>query len=51
MTDRREQVVTDIAARTGITEAMIERLVRSFYVTTGAKLAKNRRFEIIEAAG
>ena len=31
MTDRREQVVADIAARTGITEAMIERLVRSFY--------------------
>ena len=31
MTERREQVVADIAARTGITEAMIERLVRSFY--------------------
>src|SRR5215475_11534329 len=31
MTDLREQVVANIAARTGITEAMIERLVRSFY--------------------
>ena len=31
MTERREQVVADIAARTGITEAMIERLVRNFY--------------------
>lgn len=29
--ERREQVVADIVARTGITEAMIERLVRSFY--------------------
>ncbi|MDE1933843.1 group III truncated hemoglobin [Bradyrhizobium sp.] len=28
---RREQIVADITARTGITEAMIERLVRSFY--------------------
>jgi hemoglobin len=31
MTDRREQVVADIAARTGITDAMIERPVRGFY--------------------
>jgi hemoglobin len=30
-TERREQVVADITARTGITEAMIEQLVRSFY--------------------
>jgi hemoglobin len=30
-TERREQVVADITARTGISEAMIERLVRSFY--------------------
>jgi hemoglobin len=29
--ERREQVVADITARTGITETMIERLVRSFY--------------------
>jgi hemoglobin len=29
--ERREQVTADITARTGITEAMIERLVRSFY--------------------
>ena len=29
--ERREQVVADIMAQTGITEAMIERLVRSFY--------------------
>lgn len=29
--ERREQIVADITARTGITEAMIERLVRSFY--------------------
>ncbi|WP_024513402.1 group III truncated hemoglobin [Bradyrhizobium sp. ARR65] len=29
--ERREQITTEIAARTGITEAMIERLVRSFY--------------------
>jgi hemoglobin len=29
--ERREQIVADIEARTGITEAMIEHLVRSFY--------------------
>jgi hemoglobin len=29
--DRRERVIAEIVARTGITEAMIERLVRSFY--------------------
>jgi hemoglobin len=29
--ERREQIVADITARTGITEAMIDRLVRSFY--------------------
>ena len=29
--ERREQIAADIAARTGITEAMIERLVRGFY--------------------
>src|ERR1700757_2726083 len=29
--ERREAVVADITARTGIDEAMIERLVRSFY--------------------
>ena len=29
--ERREQIVADITARTGLTEAMIERLVRSFY--------------------
>jgi hemoglobin len=29
--ERREQIVADIMARTGITEAMIERLVHSFY--------------------
>jgi hemoglobin len=29
--ERREQITADIVARTGITEAMIERLVRSFY--------------------
>ena len=28
---RREQISAEIVARTGITEAMIERLVRSFY--------------------
>jgi hemoglobin len=29
--ERREQISAEIVARTGITEAMIERLVRSFY--------------------
>jgi hemoglobin len=29
--DRREQISAEIAARTGITEAMIERLVHAFY--------------------
>ena len=29
--ERREQITADITARTGITEAMIDRLVRSFY--------------------
>jgi hemoglobin len=29
--ERREQVVADIVARTGINEAMIEQLVRAFY--------------------
>lgn len=29
--ERRERIVADITARTGITEAMIENLVRSFY--------------------
>ena len=29
--ERREQITADIVARTGITEAMIERLVRNFY--------------------
>ena len=29
--ERREQITADIVARTGITETMIERLVRSFY--------------------
>ncbi|MGH6779220.1 MAG: group III truncated hemoglobin, partial [Bradyrhizobium sp.] len=29
--ERREQIVADIVARTGITEAMIDLLVRSFY--------------------
>jgi hemoglobin len=29
--ERREQIVADIEARTGIDEAMIERLVRGFY--------------------
>ena len=29
--ERREQIVADITARTGITEHMIERLVRGFY--------------------
>lgn len=29
--ERREQITAEIAARTGITEAMIERLVRGFY--------------------
>jgi hemoglobin len=29
--ERREQITAEIVARTGITEAMIERLVRSFY--------------------
>jgi len=28
--ERREQITADIVARTGITEAMIERLVRRF---------------------
>ncbi len=39
--ERREQIVADIAARTGITEEMIERLVHSFYarVRTDAMLA------------
>jgi hemoglobin len=39
--ERREQIVADITARTGITEEMIERLVRSFYarVRTDAMLA------------
>jgi hemoglobin len=38
---RREQIVADITARTGITEEMIETLVRSFYarVRTDAMLA------------
>jgi hemoglobin len=34
--ERREQVVADITARTGITEAMIEHLVRSFYARVRA---------------
>ena len=40
-TERREQIVADITARTGITEEMIERLVRCFYarVRTDAMLA------------
>ncbi|HET7885398.1 MAG TPA: group III truncated hemoglobin [Bradyrhizobium sp.] len=29
--ERREQIVADITSRTGITEAMIERLVHTFY--------------------
>ena len=29
--ERREQIVADVTARTGITEAMIDRLVRGFY--------------------
>ena len=29
--DRREQITAEITERTGITEAMIERLVRGFY--------------------
>jgi hemoglobin len=39
--ERREQIVADITARTGITEEMIETLVRSFYarVRTDAMLA------------
>jgi len=39
--DRRERISAEIAARTGITEAMIERLVRAFYakVRTDAVLA------------
>lgn len=39
--ERREQIVADITARTGITEEMIERLVRGFYarVRTDAMLA------------
>lgn len=39
--ERREQTVADITARTGITEEMIERLVRGFYgrVRTDAMLA------------
>ena len=39
--ERREQIVADITSRTGITEEMIERLVRSFYtrVRTDAMLA------------
>jgi hemoglobin len=34
--ERREQVVADITERTGITEDMIERLVRSFYARVRA---------------
>jgi len=30
-TERREQITAEITAKTGITEAMIERLVRGFY--------------------
>jgi hemoglobin len=30
-TERREQITAEISERTGITEAMIERLVRAFY--------------------
>jgi hemoglobin len=29
--ERREEITAEIAERTGITEAMIERLVRGFY--------------------
>ena len=31
MSDRRSEIIADIIARTGIDEAMIERLVRTFY--------------------
>ena len=34
--DRRERISAEIAARTGITEAMIERLVRAFYAKVRA---------------
>ena len=34
--ERREQITADITARTGITEDMIERLVRSFYARVRA---------------
>ena len=34
--ERREQIVADIVARTGITEAMIELLVRRFYTKVRA---------------
>ncbi len=34
--ERREQIVADITARTGITEDMIERLVRGFYARVRA---------------
>src|SRR5258705_11303432 len=39
--ERREQITAEIVAKTGITEAMIERLVRAFYakVRTDAVLA------------
>jgi hypothetical protein len=33
--DRRERISAEIADRTGITEAMIERLVRAFYAKSG----------------
>ncbi len=35
-TERRERITAEIVARTGITEAMIERLVRGFYAKVRA---------------
>jgi hemoglobin len=34
--ERREKITAEVAARTGITEAMIERLVRNFYAKVRA---------------
>ena len=50
--ERREKITAEITARTGITEAMIERLVRGFYakVRSDAVLAPRCRLKMRLAA-
>ena len=43
--ERREQITAEIVARTGITEAMIERLVRAFYAKVRADAVLGPIFE------